>query len=128
MKSRKIKSIISLTAALVTVLAVSVVTFAAWSCKTKEYNAGSVSGKAEVGFQENVGYAEVKASDNVYAQVDGTATYYIAGWPQYSTIYGSFDEDTYRQFVVTCPNIITSIECQFTVVSDDGRWTGTVSE
>ncbi|MGN0480435.1 MAG: hypothetical protein ACI4EV_02585 [Lachnospiraceae bacterium] len=88
-----------------------------------------MSGTVEVGYQDYgqgvndyVGYAEVDASDNVYAQMNGKARYAIAGVNYYQSFNGSFDDDTYRQITIKCLNVINRIECTFKVVSDDGTY------
>lgn len=123
---KKMKSMVALMVVLTTMLAVSAVAYGAW--QSKKFTAGSVTGEAEVGYSGYTGYAEVSASGNVYADMKGEATYYIMGVETIRNFSGGFDEDTYRQIKVTCPNPITAISCNFKVVSDDGRWEERISK
>ena len=125
MKKISKKSIIALVAALTTMLSIAVVTFAGDYVRNP-YNAGSTSGYIEVGFNGCVGYAEVKADSNVYASVDGYAFCMKDGIYIKSIIYGSFDDDTYGQFSATCVNQAHGVYASFVIVSEDGRFSGTI--
>ena len=119
MKKISKKSIIALVAALTTMLSIAVVTYAVWTYNSVAYSVGNASGRVEVGFQEHVGYAEVDATDNVYAEVNGWVGRLYDRDDEKSIILGSFDEDTYRQFSATYPGgSINAIECDFEVVGD----------
>lgn len=120
MKNRKIKSIISLTAALVTVLAISVVTFAAYKYQTVNYSFDNVSGHTELGYENNLGYAEVTSSCNAYFEITGTAKYFVAGVLNDTAILKSADETTYLQSGIRCLGPIKKIQCKFRIVSDEG--------
>lgn len=124
MKNRKIKSIISLTAALVTVFAISVVTFAAYKNQTVNYGFDNVGGRTELGYENTydggVGYAEVTSSCNAYLSLEATVKYYIAGVLKNSYMVKSSDETTYLQDGITCPGSIKKLQCYFRIVSDEG--------
>lgn len=106
-------------------LSIAVVTFAGDYVRNP-YNAGSTSGYIEIGFNGRVGYAEVKADSNVYASVDGYALYMKDGIYVKRTIYGSFDEDTYRQFSTTCVNQVHGVCASFVIYSEDGEFSDTI--
>lgn len=121
------KLMVKLAVVLTTMLAISVVTFAEWNYNhTKTLYAGSTSIQLCVGYSGNVGYAEVNASDCVYASVSGWARNINNAEEDKSYIVGSFDDDTYRQFRATYSDSVNAVECDFTVVSDDGRCERTV--
>lgn len=121
MNGKRIKRTVAALVACGVLAATNIVAFAGSNWDRESGAAGTTSAKAEVGYNDNNGYARVTASDYVDVSFEGVIHH--VGGDGLTQLIGGFDQRISGEVSRNCPDEVIGVECNFYICSDDGTWT-----